>query len=173
MYASCGMRRDLRGLFGHILRAMRALGYHNAMQITRNRIAAAVLAFLLCGCSLYTEIHSGQELDNWAEDNELLARSGKIKWSEYYAQYLQKANNTPGADQSFVMERLGILETAALFYEQGRIDKPGFESVQNIAAKYQTIDNPAANNFARQALVQALEKKETVAGQPPAASAVR
>jgi hypothetical protein len=164
----CGAIRARR-----ILLAMRALGYHKAMQSATNRIAAAALALLLCGCSLYTEIHSGQELDNWAEDNGLLARAGKIKWSEYYAQYLQKATDTPGADQAFVMERLGILETAALFYEQGRIDKPGFESVQNIIAKYQTIDNPAANNFGRQALLQALEKRETAAAQPPASPAVR
>jgi hypothetical protein len=129
----------------------------------KSRITALALAVLLGGCSLYTEIHGQQELDNWARDSELLARSGRMKWSDYYTQYLKRAADTPSADQALVMERLGIMVTASLFYEQGRIDRPGFESVQGIVAKYQVIDDAAANNFARQALVRALERKTAAA----------
>ena len=49
--------------------------------------------------------------------------------------------------------------TASLFYEQGRLDRTGFESVQRIVRTYQTIDDPAANMLARSALVRALEQK--------------
>ena len=133
--------------------------------LVQKRIAAVALVLLLCGCSLAREIHGGQEIDNWAQDNEQLAQAGKIKWSVFYAQYLDKVAATPTADQAAVMERLGILETAALFYEQGRIDRSGFDAVRGYTKTYGTIDDAAANNFARQALVQALQKKEAAAAQ--------
>jgi hypothetical protein len=63
-----------------------------------------------------------------------------------------------------VVERLGIMITASLFYERGRIDKAGFDSVQGIVHKYQTLDDPAANLLARNALVRALGVNGT-AGQ--------
>jgi hypothetical protein len=47
--------------------------------------------------------------------------------------------------------------TASLFYERGRIDKTSFDSVRGIVQKYQTLDDPAANLLARNALVKALE----------------
>jgi len=56
-----------------------------------------------------------------------------------------------------VVERLGIMITASLFYERGRLDKSGFDSVQRIVRTYQTLDDPAANLLARNALVKALE----------------
>ena len=46
--------------------------------------------------------------------------------------------------------------TASLFYEQGRIDRARFDSIQSIVRKYQTLDDPAANLLARSALVRAL-----------------
>jgi hypothetical protein len=51
--------------------------------------------------------------------------------------------------------------TASLFYERGRIDKAGFDSVQGIVRKYQTIDDAAANLLARDALVKAVEASES------------
>jgi hypothetical protein len=56
-----------------------------------------------------------------------------------------------------VVERLGIMVTASVFYERGRIDKASFDSVRGIVKKYQTLDDPAANLLARNALVKALE----------------
>jgi hypothetical protein len=83
-----------------------------------------------------------------------------MKWSEFYSQYLEKVSNTPVISQSPVVERLGIMVTASIFYERGRIDKTAFDSVQGIVRKYQTIDDPAANFLARAVLVKALEESD-------------
>src|SRR6266849_10094123 len=122
--------------------------------LTRTATAMAVLS--LCGCAIFSETYGIQEVDNWARRNEPLAESGKIKWSDFYAQYLEKVSATPVISQSPVVEQLGIMITAALFYERGRIDRAGFDSVQSIVRKYQTLDDPAANLLARGALVRAL-----------------
>jgi predicted transcriptional regulator len=123
------------------------------------RTAAAVLALSLCGCAIFSETYGIQEVDNWVRVNEPLAEAGKMKWSDFYARYLEKVSATPVISQSPVVERLGVMITASLFYEQGRLDKTGFDSVQRIVRTYQTIDDPAANMLARNALVQALEHK--------------
>jgi len=122
--------------------------------LTRAATAMAVLS--LCGCAIFSETYGIQEVDNWVRSNEPLAESGKIKWSDFYAQYLEKVSATPVISQSPVVEQLGIMITAALFYERGRIDRAGFDSVQSIVRKYQTLDDPAANLLARGALVRAL-----------------
>jgi len=129
------------------------------------RPLALALALSLCGCAIFTETHGIQEVDNWAAQNEPLAESGKIKWSEFYSQYLEKVSATPVINNSPVVERLGIMVTASLFYEHGRIDKAGFNSVQGIVRKYQTIDDAAANLLARNALVKAVEASEKA--EPP------
>jgi hypothetical protein len=131
------------------------------------RVFASILALLLSGCAIFTETYGIQEVDNWAARNEPLAESGKIKWSEYYSQYLEKVSATPVINQSPVVERLGIMITASLFYERGRIDKPAFDSVQGIVRKYQTLDDPAANLLARNALVKALEVDDKVGQGAP------
>jgi len=129
-----------------------------------SRTAAAVLALSLCGCAIFTETYGIQEVDDWARSNEPLAESGKMKWSDFYARYLEKVTATPVINQSPVVERLGIMVTASLFYEQGRLDKTGFDSVQHIVRTYQTIDDPTANMLARTALVRALEQRDKAAG---------
>lgn len=128
------------------------------------RAAVAAFAISLCGCAIFTETYGIQDVDNWAARNEPLAESGKMKWSEFYSQYLEKVSAAPVISNSPVVERLGIMITASLFYERGRIDKSGFDSVQGIVRKYQTLDDPAANLLARNALVRALEVNDT-AGQ--------
>jgi hypothetical protein len=131
------------------------------------RAAALVLAIFLGGCAMFGEIHAIQEVDNWARNNEPLAESGKLKWSEFYARYLERVSATPVISQGPVVERLGILITASLFYEQGRLDKAAFDSVQRIVRTYQTIDDPAANVLARDALVRALERAGPSSGAAP------
>ena len=126
-------------------------------------ILACLTALSLCGCAIFSETYGIQDVDNWAAKNEPLAESGKMKWSEFYSQYLEKASATPVVSQSPVVERLGIMVTASLFYERGRIDKTQFDSVQSIVRKYQTIDDPAANLLARNALVKALEESGNTA----------
>jgi hypothetical protein len=120
-------------------------------------LRAALPALLLCGCAIFTETHGIQEVDNWAAANEPLAASGKMKWSEFYSQYLERVSATPVIKDSPVVERLGIMVTASLFYERGRIDKAAFDSVQDIVRKYQVKDDAAANLLARDALVKAVE----------------
>lgn len=122
--------------------------------------AAVALAVSLCGCAIFTETYGIQDVDNWAAQNEPLAEAGKMKWSEFYSLYLEKVSATPVISNSPVVERLGIMVTASLFYERGRIDKAAFDSVQGIVRKYQTIDDPAANLLARNALVKAIEASE-------------
>jgi hypothetical protein len=131
-------------------------------------IATAMVVLSLCGCAIFSETYGIQEVDNWVRSNEPLAESGKMKWSDFYARYLEKVSATPVIGQSPVVERLGIMVTASLFYEQGRLDKTGFDSVQHIVRTYQTIDDAAANMLARDALVRALEPK--AAGAQPGAS---
>ncbi len=130
--------------------------------LTRTATAMAVLS--LCGCAIFSETYGIQEVDNWVRSNEPLAESGKIKWSDFYAQYLEKVSATPVISQSPVVEQLGIMITASLLYEQGRLDRAGFDSVQRIVRTYQTIDGPAANLLARNALVRALEQRDKAAG---------
>jgi hypothetical protein len=122
------------------------------------RIAIIALVIFLSGCALAREIHDGQQLANWARDNEPLAESGSMKWSEYYAEYYRKVAATPSPDQARVAERLGILIAASLFYEQGRLDKAGFDSVRRVIRTYETIDDAAANALGRDALVRALQR---------------
>jgi hypothetical protein len=125
------------------------------------RTATAMVVLSLCGCAIFSETYGIQEVDNWVRSNEPLAESGKMKWSDFYARYLEKVSATPVISQSPVVERLGIMITASLFYEQGRLDKTGFDSVQRIVRTYQTIDDAAANVLARDALVRALQPKAT------------
>jgi hypothetical protein len=137
------------------------------MERIRN-ISAGVAALLLCGCAIFTETYGIQDVDNWAAKNEPLAEAGKMKWSEFYSQYLERVSATPVISNSPVVERLGIMVTASLFYERGRIDKAAFDSVQGIVRKYQTIDDPAANLLARNALVKAIEASEKAEPVGPA-----
>jgi hypothetical protein len=133
------------------------------MEGLRNLLAPArtvVLALSLSGCAIFTETYGIQEVDNWAATNEPLARSGKMKWSEFYGQYLERVSATPVISQGPVVETLGILVTASLFFEQGRLGKADFESIQRIVRTYQSIDDAAANMLARDALVRALERGE-------------
>ncbi len=123
-------------------------------------IAAIILALLLPACGIFQETYGIQEVDNWVRRNEPLAESGQMKWSAFYAQYFEKVAAAPVISESPVIEGAGIMLTAALFYEQGRLDRAGFESVRGIMRKYQTIDDAAANLLAREALVRALEKKD-------------
>src|SRR5258706_5733308 len=129
------------------------------MTIRRSCLLAAALALWLCGCAIFTETYGIQEVDNWVTKNEPLAESGKMKWSEYYSQYLEKVSATPVISQSPVVERLGIMVTASVFYERGRIDKAGLDSVQGVARAYQTLDDPAANLPASNALRPAVASK--------------
>jgi len=116
---------------------------------------------------MFDEIYRIQEVDNWARNNEPLAESGKMKWSEFYVRYLEKASATPVISQGPVVERLGILIAASLFYEQGRLGKAEFDSVQRIVRTYETIDDAAANMLARDALVRALERAGPSSGAAP------
>ena len=127
-------------------------------------IAAAILALALSGCAIFEETYGIQDVDNWVRSNEPLAESGRMKWSEFYARYLEKVAAAPVISQGPVVERLGIMITAALFYEQGRLDKAGFDSVRGIMSRYETIDDAAANLLARDALVRALEQTDKAAG---------
>jgi hypothetical protein len=127
---------------------------------TLSGAAAAALALLLGGCAIFTETYGIQDVDNWAAKNEPLAEAGKMKWSEFYSQYLEKVSATPVINNSPIVERLGIMVTASVFYERGRIGKSDFESIQGIVRKYQTIDDLAANLLARNALVKAIEASE-------------
>jgi hypothetical protein len=131
-------------------------------------LRAALPALLLCGCAIFTETHGIQEVDNWAAANEPLAASGKMKWSEFYSQYLERVSATPVIRNSPAVERLGIMVTASLFYERGRIDKPAFDSVQDIVRKYQEKDDAAANLLARNALVKAVQANEKAEAPGPA-----
>ena len=132
------------------------------------RTAAAVLALLaVCGCSLFQEIHDIQEIENWAKDNEPLAESGQMKWSQFYAQYLEKAAATPASDQNWVTERLGIMVTASRLYEEGRLGRADFDSLRGIVRTYRKIDDPAANMLAREALASALKRREKAATPQP------
>ena len=131
------------------------------------QVTAVALASILSGCTMFAEIHDEQKLDDWAKDNELLAESGRIGWSDYYSQYLQKASATPMAEQGPVIERLGILLTASRLFEQGRLDRNGFDTVRAIIRTYQTIDDPAANTRAREALKGALRDRQAAATNAP------
>jgi len=133
-------------------------------------IQVVAIALWLCGCAIFTETYGIQEVDNWAAQNEPLAESGKIKWSEFYSQYLERVSATPVISQGPVVERVGIMVTASLFYERGRIDKAGFDSVQSIVRKYQTLDDYAANQLARNALVKAIERSDKAQGAPSGGS---
>jgi hypothetical protein len=129
--------------------------------------ALACCAILLAGCALFEEIYKVQEIENWARDTELQAESGRIRWSQYYAQYLDKVAAVPASDQGWVSERLGILMTAARLYEEGRLDKAAFDSIRGIVRTYRKIDDPAANTLARAALVGALRERENNAAPAP------
>lgn len=123
------------------------------------RAAVVAVAIGVGGCAMFKEIHDEQQLDNWAKDNEVLAEAGRIAWSEYYSQYLQKAAATPMNNQGLVLERLGILVTASQLFEQGRLARDDFDAVRRIIRTYRTIDDAAANTMARAALVRALERR--------------
>jgi len=127
--------------------------------------AAGALSFQLFGCAIFTETYGIQAVDNWAAENEPLAQSGKMKWSEFYVQYLERVSATPVISQGPVVETLGILVTAAIFHERGRLSKADFESVQRIVRTYQSIDDAAANMLARAELVRALERGEKQPGR--------
>ena len=124
----------------------------------------AILALSLSACAIFEETHGIQEVDNWVRSNEPLAESGRMKWSVFYARYFEKVAAAPVISQGPVIEGVGIMLTAALFYEQGRMDRAGFDSVRGIMRKYQTVDIAAANLLAREALVRALEQRDKAAG---------
>ena len=132
---------------------------------------AAILALALSACAMFEETHGIQEVDNWVRSNEPLAESGQMKWSVFYARYLEKVAAAPVISQGPVIEGVGIMVTAALFYEQGRLDRAGFDSVRGIMRKYQTVDDAAANLLAREALVQALEQKDKATRRSEAGAA--
>jgi hypothetical protein len=67
--------------------------------------------------------------------------------------------------QSPVIEGAGIMLTAALFFEQGRLDREAFDSVRSTMRKYQAVDEAAANLHAREALVRALRQKGKAASR--------
>ena len=129
-------------------------------------IAAVVFALALPACGIFQETYDVQEVENWVTRTEPLAESGQMKWSVFYAQYFEKVAATPVISEGPVLEGAGIMVTAALFFEQGRLDRAGFDSVRGIMRKYQTIDDAAANLHAREALVRALERKGGASPRP-------
>jgi len=134
-------------------------------------ITAAILALSLSACAIFEETHGIQEVDNWVRSNEPLAESGRMKWSVFYARYFEKVAAAPVISQGPVIEGAGIMLTAALFYEQGRMDRAGFDSVRGVMRKYHTVDSAAANLLAREALVRALEQKDKATPRSEAGAA--
>ena len=135
----------------------------NRLRRAATDIAAVILVLVLPACGMFQETYDIQEVDNWVRSNEPLAESGQMKWSVYYARYYEKVAAVPAISQGPVIEGAGIMLTAALFFEQGRLDRAGFDSVRGVMRKYQTVDDAAANLLAREALVQALEQKTKAA----------
>jgi hypothetical protein len=135
----------------------------NRFRRTAADIAAVIFILVLPACGIFQETYGIQEVDNWVRSNEPLAESGQMKWSVYYAGYFEKIAATPVISEGPVMEGAGIMLTAALFFEQGRLDRAGFDSVRGVMRKYQTVDDAAANLLAREALVRALEQKNKAA----------
>jgi hypothetical protein len=135
----------------------------NRFRRTAADIAAVIFILVLPACGIFQETYGIQEVDNWVRSNEPLAESGQMKWSVYYAGYFEKVAATPVISEGPVMEGAGIMLTAALFFEQGRLDRAGFDSVRGVMRKYQTVDDAAANLLAREALVRALEQKNKAA----------
>lgn len=135
----------------------------NRFRRTATDIAVVILVLALPACGIFQETYDVQEVDNWVRSNEPLAESGHMRWSVYYARYYEKVAAAPVISHGPVIEGAGIMLTAALFFEQGRLDRAGFDSVRGIMRKYQTIDDAAANLLAREALVRALEQKDKAA----------
>src|SRR5260221_11221938 len=67
--------------------------------MVERRSAIAIFALSLAGCAIFTETYGIQEGYNGASRNEPLAESGKRKWPDVYARYLQKHSARPVTSQ--------------------------------------------------------------------------
>jgi hypothetical protein len=139
------------------------------------KYASLVIWLILSGCTpqMLKEVYTAQQVDNWAEYNERLAESGRMKWSEYYRQLYQQTESAPINNRSVVLEQLGIMSTAAFFYERGILTRVDFESVRGIVRKFRTVDDPLANSLARDALAEKLRQARTLSLAPGSAAPPR
>jgi hypothetical protein len=136
------------------------------------KYAPLVIWLMLSGCTpqMLKEVYTAQQVDNWAESHERLAESGRMPWSEYYRELYQQTESAPINNRSVVLEQLGILSTAAFFYEKGILTRADFESVRGIVKKLRTVNDPLANSLARDALAEKLQSAKTISLAPgPAA----
>src|SRR6267143_403322 len=103
-------RRILPAMRGVVLRVWVTIGaaMTRRQSMLERRTSIAIFALSLAGCAIFTEPYGIQEVDNWARRNEPLAESGKMKWSDFYKQYLERVAAAPVISQSPVVERLGI-----------------------------------------------------------------
>ena len=96
----------------------------------RKLIFTALVAVLLGGCAS----PQVKAVNEYAKSNLPLAKSGEIKWSDYYKgvyDRLLSVESRPGRAEN--LEAANLLIDGALMYENGQITKDQFESFQRAA----------------------------------------
>ncbi|MDR2327440.1 MAG: hypothetical protein LBE51_18820 [Acidovorax sp.] len=82
-------------------------------------------ALLLCACAATTPLQA------WQSSSSQAAESGRIKWSDYYAdKYTQLAQTKSFAGKSDLMKLASQLVDKSKEYESGHISKDQFESAR-------------------------------------------
>lgn len=104
---------------------------------------------LIALCSIFASLHcmaqpsqaDFQDLQNYANTNHALAKSGQLPWSTYYKNLFSRlaALNAP----TDLLDRTNRLIRYSEQYESGQIDKEYFQSRQSIIQAEQTNSDAA------------------------------
>jgi hypothetical protein len=102
-------------------------------RFTMKLLLSLILAFGLIGCANT----KNSELSKWSADTHEKAKSGEIKWSQYYIQLFENIEKADlGQSKGHALYVANNLITASQKYESGQISKEQFEGEQRSAKAY-------------------------------------
>lgn len=127
----------------------------------KKRILIAFMAVaLLAGCGS-AQKRQASDLQLWAVGARAQAKTGEIKWSEYYKSLFNKLSEMNNGSQTFLMELSSNMIDVSLMYEEGKIDKKTFESYERqaeISAQRGAAHQEQAQRAAWAASMQSLSR---------------
>ncbi len=115
---------------------------------------------LLAGCGT-AQMQQTSDLQSWAVGARAQAKTGEMKWSDYYKTLFQKISEMNDGNQTFLMELSSNMIDVSLLYEEGKIDKKTFESFERqseISAQRGAAQQDQAQRAAWAAGMQSLSK---------------
>lgn len=111
------------------------------------------MVFFLCSCANM----QNNNVSKYAESNIKLAKAGEMKWSDYYKGLYDELSKINSNSKGEYLQLANTMIDASLDYENGKLTKDQFESIQRDAVAKGSMIDERSNAQARAASAQALD----------------